>query len=221
MLSSRLSSSVLQQSVWSKSASFLCKNSKNVMYNKRNFASANPRKFFVINAVGLDRPGIVSDMCEVVTNAGGNIGESRAVRLGDHFTLMMLADIPSSESRSVQESLAHISGIYTSTFETSDPNEVKITPKLIYEGELTLSGADHPGIVHHVTSTLSKYNLSIEDLETSQKEAPFGGTTLFLMKCSVTATDSTPGDIDIAAVKKDIEKLADSFNCDIDLEEVA
>lgn len=92
---------------------------------------------------------------------------------------------------------------------------------IVDEGELTLSGADHPGIVHHVTSALSKYHLSIENLETTQKDAPFGGTTLFLMKCFVTATDLTPGNLDIEAVKKDIEKLADSFNCDIDLEDVA
>ena len=70
-------------------------------------------------------------MCEIVTDAGGNIGESRAVRLGDHFTLMMIADVPAQESRSVQESLAHVTGIYTSTFETSDPRSVDVVPRLI------------------------------------------------------------------------------------------
>jgi len=75
-------------------------------------------------------------MCEVVTHVGGNIGESRAVRLGDHFTLMMLADVPEKESLKMQESLAHISGIYTSTFETSDPRSVQIIPKVVCKLDL-------------------------------------------------------------------------------------
>ena len=96
---------------------------------KRFFASANPRNFFVINAVGLDRPGIVSDLTKVITDAGGNVGESRAVKLGDHFSMMMLADVPENESDVVKEDLAKVDGINTSTFDTTDPNTITINLK--------------------------------------------------------------------------------------------
>ena len=85
---------------------------------------------------------------------------------------------------------------------------------------MSLSGADHPGIVHKIASLLAKHRLNIDDLETSDEIAPHGGTTLFLMKCSVNAIEPIPKDFNIADVKKDLEKLADSLNCDIELEDV-
>ena len=46
-------------------------------------------------------------------------------------------------------------------------------------GHFKLSGADHPGIVHKLTSTLANKGLTIGNMKTSHEEAPFGGTELF------------------------------------------
>lgn len=49
-------------------------------------------------------------------------------------------------------------------------------------GQFKLSGADHPGIVHKLTSTLANNGLTIGSMKTSHEEAPFGGTELFTSK---------------------------------------
>ena len=47
----------------------------------------------IIHAAGADPLGIVTDVTAFVTEAGGNVGESVAGRLGFHyFSLMMLVD---------------------------------------------------------------------------------------------------------------------------------
>lgn len=65
--------------------------------------------------------GIVSDLTNVVVKAGGNVGESRALTLGDHFSLMMLVSIPESKDSEVKESFSGIKDLHTNTFDTSDP----------------------------------------------------------------------------------------------------
>ena len=59
----------------------------------------------IINAVGTDRLGIVSDMTKYVTDVGGNVGESQAAKLGNYFSLMMLVQIPQDKTESLLDQL--------------------------------------------------------------------------------------------------------------------
>ena len=47
---------------------------------QRHFSTG--QKSLIINAVGNDRLGIVSDMSKFVNDAGGNVGESQAAHYG-------------------------------------------------------------------------------------------------------------------------------------------
>jgi len=75
----------------------------------------------VVNAVGTDRPGIVSEVTRQVVEAGGNVGESQAARLGHHFSLMMLLTVPSEKLALLKDSVSTIQGISASIFETDAP----------------------------------------------------------------------------------------------------
>ena len=55
------------------------------------------------------------------------------------------------------------------------------------KGKFTLEGADHPGIVHKITSALASHGLSIDTMHTDQEIAPHGGAVLFKMHGIVTA----------------------------------
>jgi len=87
----------------------------------------------VVNAVGSDRPGIVSGVTKLVVNAGGNVGASQAAKLGSHFGLMMLISVPKSQSASLQSALAAMEGMSTTCYTTSDPRAVEITPRIACE----------------------------------------------------------------------------------------
>ena len=91
---------------------------------------SHDRSFLVVNAVGLDRPGIVSEMTKVVTDADGNVGESRALRLGEHFTLMMLCSVPGTNEEKIQKMFGELEDLHITTFKTRDPASLEVTPKI-------------------------------------------------------------------------------------------
>lgn len=84
--------------------------------------SSSPKKHIVINAVGVDRPGIVADVTRIVNSNGGNVGESRAQLLGGHFSLMMLVEIDENSLQDLQKQLgSNVEGLSTGCFDAIDP----------------------------------------------------------------------------------------------------
>jgi len=188
-------------------------------YARAHFTTNSDRSFLVVNAVGLDRPGIVSDMTKLVTDANGSVGESRALKLGDHFTVMMLCNVPGSNEEKLRQVFDQLSDLHITTFKTRDPSVLELHQKVGYEGLFKLSGADNPGIMYKVTSLLAKHGLNISHLKTSDEDAPFGGTTLFLMEGIVTMPEEQVAGFDVDKVRKDLTILGDSLNCDVTLED--
>lgn len=86
-------------------------------------------------------------------------------------------------------------------------------------GTFNLEGADNPGIVHKVTSALTRYGLSVDKMQTDQEIAPHGGTTLFKMNGVVSAAAPLAAGFDIEKVKADVEAMGESLNCDVSLED--
>ena len=84
---------------------------------------------------------------------------------------------------------------------------------------MTLEGADNPGIVHKITSALAKNGLSIDKMETDQEIAPYGNTMLFKMHGVATASAPLASGFDISKIKRELEALGDSLNCDVSLED--
>jgi glycine cleavage system transcriptional repressor len=85
----------------------------------------------IINAVGSDRLGIVSDMTKYVTDAGGNVGESQAAKLGGHFSLMMLVSVPEASLDDFHAKLKNMKDMTASVY-TVDENAktVPMSPKI-------------------------------------------------------------------------------------------
>jgi len=84
----------------------------------------------IVNAVGMDRPGIVSDVTKYVTDAGGNVGQSQAAKLGDYFSIMMQIQVPSDEVEELKESLTSMPGMNASIFEISGTPQVMSRPRV-------------------------------------------------------------------------------------------
>jgi glycine cleavage system transcriptional repressor len=87
-------------------------------------------------------------------------------------------------------------------------------------GYFTLEGADNPGIVHKMTTALAKHGLSVDKMETDQEIAPHGGSMLFKMRGLATAAAPLASGFDISKIKRELEDLGDSLNCDVSLEDV-
>lgn len=186
--------------------------------------SSIKQQALIINAVGTDRLGIVSDMTKQVIDVGGNVGESQAAKLGKHFSLMMLVKVPHDKVEALQASLSKMTDLTATVCLTTDDDGggagVPSRPAVGYRGQLTLSGADNPGIVHRVTKILSTNGLNIDKLETSDELAPGGSTVLFKMRGVAHAYEPLASGFDVSKIKTELQELGDSLNCDIVLEDI-
>jgi glycine cleavage system transcriptional repressor len=92
------------------------------------------KKVVVIHSIGKDRPGIVADVTRIVTDKGGNVGESRAQLLGGHFSLMMLVEIAEKEVKTLEEQLGSgVAGMKTECLEADDQKNATVAPTIACE----------------------------------------------------------------------------------------
>jgi glycine cleavage system transcriptional repressor len=115
----------------------------------------------MLTVVGADRPGIVARLTAALYRGGCNLGEASMVRLGGNFTVMLMvegADAATLETlvRPVTDELGlrlHIDPIEGVLHRHAEPNV-----------QVTVHGADRPGIVAQVTGALATIGFNILDL---------------------------------------------------------
>lgn len=95
---------------------------------RNSLSSAAGTTTLVINAVGQDRVGIVSDITGLVIDVGGNVGESQAAKLGSHFSLMMLVTVPADHLDDLKDKLKTVPDINAAVFE-APADATKFTPQ--------------------------------------------------------------------------------------------
>ena len=161
---------------------------------------------FIISTFGSDRPGIVSHLTGAITSHGGNIEESRMVKLGTDFTSMILVSVSEEWSESLAIALNGIQNLQISIKKTS-PFTLGTT---IPQCKIHLNGADNEGLVHKIADKLAEKGINIEEMETDTENAPISGTILFTM----TARVSHP-ELDKDRLDNDMNELAEELGVEI------
>lgn len=121
---------------------------------------------FAVSAIGRDRPGIVAAISAVLLELGGNVDDSQMSILHGHFAVMLIVSAPAEVERDelarrlerVRDEL-ELEGLAVSAIE-------ELSAATAPTHVLTVYGADHPGIVHAISSTLAERGVNITDLRT-------------------------------------------------------
>jgi glycine cleavage system transcriptional repressor len=170
--------------------------------------------YIVITAVGPDRPGLVDEISAFLSARKINIEDSRMAVLGGEFAVIMLAS-GETEVEELRRDLAELdkaTGLSIMIKPTLSPHERKVTPAMPHR--LVATSMDHPGIVHEITSVLHRRNINIESMDTHVSNAPRSGAPIFKMRCVI----NIPVGEKLASVRKEMEKLADRMDIDIEIE---
>jgi len=212
-------------------ASTTFSNSTQLGVNSRSFHStpnafSPPREHFVVNAVGPDHPGIVNMFTDKILSLDGNISNTKAARLGGHFSLMMLCDTPTKiNAKQVETELRNLPVLTTyalKIFNTEDPSSPVIDADSVsFACFFRVDGADHPAIIKHVTDIFIQHGLSVDRAETESEVAPHGGTTLFHMEGIATHAGPLSKDWDEGKIRDQLDELEAAENVDIEFVDLA
>jgi glycine cleavage system transcriptional repressor len=178
------------------------------------------RTYFILSAIGKDRPGIVADVSEVIYECGGNIEDSSMSLLRNHFALLLLF---STEREEVNQKLS--SGLKRLEYEKnltvfySPITFEEAYPKIKEQADpfkITTSGVDHAGIVFKVCRLLADRGINIVNMETHRILSAESGTSFFEMDIDV----GVPRSISEQGLKEDLHRLANELMIDLVLRRI-
>ena len=171
------------------------------------------KEYLVVTVVGPDRRGIVEKVTAVALAHHANIEESRMARLGGEFAVIMLISLPGDKEESLLNGLDSLKE-YELTVITRPTNLSRLERFQGYVPyEISVFGADHEGIVHHVARYLTSEKMNIETMDTRVTKAPVTGTPLFSMQAAVQA----PPDLTLSQLRQKLAEVGDELGVDIEV----
>ncbi len=183
--------------------------------NKNTANKPSVNKQLAITAIGPDRAGLVRDLSRIVTNAAGNILESRMIALGSEFAVLMLISGNWHAVAKIREKLDALqqSDGMTITIRDSAPRVgVAAAPYVI-----DVVSLDHEGIVLGMSNFFAGRDLEIAELNTRRYNAPHTGAAMF----SVQMTVNIPADIQVSTLRDEFLEFCDRENLDAIMEPAA
>ena len=167
----------------------------------------------VITLVGADRTGLVESVARVVAEHEGNWLESRMCRLDGEFAGILRVEIPEEKKSVLLAALQKISGLNV----VIQPTQSAAVATSGRQTKLEIVGSDRPGIVREITSALARANVNVEEFFSELVSAPMSGETLF----KASARLQLPEHCDLAALKRDLEKIAADLLVDVSFAELS
>jgi glycine cleavage system transcriptional repressor len=139
---------------------------------------------FALSAIGRDRPGIVAGVTGTLLEHEFNIEDSQMAILRGHFTMTLIVSAPEqidlpqvrADLERTREALGldaiTVSRVAETPTDDSGPSHI-----------VTVYGADHPGLVHALSSELAHAHVNVTDLNTRLVDRD--GDPLYVMMLEV------------------------------------
>lgn len=133
-------------------------------------------------------------------------------RLGGQFAGVARVDVPAEAEAKVTQALRDLgnSGLTLTVVRDAARAQEASGARVV----LDLVGQDRPGIVRQITQVLAAHRVNVEELSTECVEAPHAGGVLFQAKAEL----FVPANADMAAVRRDLEKIAADLMVDVTLD---
>ena len=166
----------------------------------------------VMTVIGPDRTGLVESVARAVAEHGGNWLDSRMCRLGGEFAGILRIEIPAAKKSALLAALQKISGLNV----TVRADETKMSAPAGRQVKLEIIGHDRPGIVREISAALARAGVNVEEFSSEIVSAPMSGENLF----QAAARLQLPAGCDLAALKKNLEKIAADLLVDVSFAEI-
>ena len=170
-------------------------------------------KSFVLSFSAQDKPGIVEQISNTVSENGGNWLESAMSHLAGRFVGIVVIEANAGKESALTDAVNALSSQgLTVSFE---PMHAEAEDNSVYQSlEIELTGHDRPGIVSEISAVLAKHNANVEDLSTELVSGSMSAEMLFKADIHVTVKQGS----DLDDLQEAIEAIADDLMVDMHLE---
>jgi glycine cleavage system transcriptional repressor len=172
-------------------------------------------RWYLLTAIGRDRPGLVADLARLVLECDANLEDSRMTILGTDFAVMMLCSSSSPEAGDRlamgAKRLERDHGLTILLRHLDGPRPAVPAPGTkLYRVEA--AGEDKAGIVASICGVLAAHGANIVDLSTRSRPGP-GGSPHYEMRITVEIAAST----EARQLREALEAEADRLVIDVAL----
>ena len=165
-----------------------------------------------ITAIGADRPGIVAEVTGVLVEQRGNLEDTSMTILRGQFAMMLVVDVPDDVSAADLESaLEPVADRLELVVVARPARDVPPAAREGEEWEVSVYGADRPGIVHRVAALLAGRGVNIVDLSTRVIGEPDRPVYAMLLEVVV------PAGVDAEDLSRELHELAGELGVDCSL----
>lgn len=167
----------------------------------------------VFTFISTDKPGLIEQLAQTVSNCGGNWLESRMSELAGQFAGIVQVEIPEARRMELRGALLglHETGL---TVVVAD-HAGQIDNGSYRQLRLSILGPDRPGIVREVASALAARQINVQAMDTVITSAPMSAEPLFEAMAEI----QVPKALDLDELNRRLDEIAETLTVDIDLEE--
>ena len=169
----------------------------------------------VVLVIGPDRPGIVRQIAERAQRHGANWAASRMASIAGEFAGVVHFEVPRESAAALTEALRALESAGLRVVVSASEGASALPPGW-RAYHLQLVGEDRVGIVSQFTTVLAERGVSIDSLHTELQQEDNGRP-----KFKVSARVRVPRGVDIAALKRELDSLAQKLMLDVALDDRA
>ncbi|MBY0449900.1 MAG: hypothetical protein K2X01_04665 [Cyanobacteria bacterium] len=186
----------------------------------------NIPKKYILSGVGLNHPGIVASICQVLDQWQCNIDDTSMTILDSYFAMLFLISVP--EHTTVQEIQAKLAPILSSEHvslswfplenslsQTADsPSNDSGSLEWAY-AMISVAGNDRTGITYRVSSLLAAAEWDITDLHAQQVNGQDGPVYIMMIETRRKICDALQDESQFKTVRSQLSQLAKELSIDI------
>ncbi len=174
-------------------------------------------KKFLFTALGADRPGLTASFLTVIYKFGANVEESYTKVISGQFLLAVAASFPDdldlaglgSQLKSLEADLAFPVTLKEIVPSGKSEPETESLPYLI-----VVLGADHPGIMYHVTALLAEGKINITNTESRVIGTPEKPAYAMVLEVDI------PSSTRISVLTEALDRVAKEMKVEIELKPI-
>ena len=175
------------------------------------------RRWFILSAIGRDRPGIVADLASLVYACEANLEDSRMTLLGNEFAAILLCsgtgdDLEELLSRGARRlEWENRLTVFLRALEGEPRPAVPAPGTKLFRVEA--EGEDRAGIVANVCRALADRSVNVADLSSSTLASPSGSA---IYRLSILA--EVPESAEVSELERSLDEVGQTMGIEVRLE---